>query len=97
MATTLILAGAEIELHEDEQFNKVRERINQAVTGTKLDGTKEEDKKRNKPLKKLTFYTDLGDGDKGRIAVVPEKIIGVMSDLPKDPGNVRDEDDEDEE
>lgn len=97
MATTLLLTGLEIELHEGEHFNKVRERVNQALTGTKLDGTKEDDKKRNKPLKKLTFYTDVGDGERGRIAFNPEKFIGVMSDLDKDPGNVRDDDDEEDE
>lgn len=91
---TLILAGANVELHEDENFNKVRSRINQALTGSNHQGEKETNEKhRHRPLNKLTFFTDMGDGEKGRIAVNPEKIIGIMSDEEKDPGNVRDETD----
>lgn len=77
--TYLFVRGLDpIEL--DENFNLVRSRINQALTGTNHQGEKANDKTRVRPLNVLTFKTAAG----GRIAVSPEYVAGVGSDEAKD-------------
>lgn len=100
MATFLIVRGMEdIELAEN--FNMVRSRINQALTGTNNKAEKADDKTRVRPLNKLTFKTILRDEDDedeytiGRIAIAPEHVIGVGSDEEKD-GNSDDEEEDDD-
>lgn len=88
MATTLLLQGGEIDL--DENFDKVKQRINQAITGTDRNGNKATDKARARPLHTLSFKTE----DGGRVAINPEKVIGVVSDLPKDTARADDDDDD---
>lgn len=82
MATFLFVQGLDpIELAEDESFNKARSRGNQSLTGTNSRAEKEtDDKRRNRPMDKLTFKTAEG----GRISINPEKFIGVGSDVLKD-------------
>jgi len=90
MATFLFIRGMEpVEI--DANFNLVRHRINQAITGTTQDGSKADDKTRNRPLHKLTFKTIVRDEDGdviafGRIAPTPDNVIGVGSDEEKDEG-----------
>jgi hypothetical protein len=67
----------------EESFNLVRQRLNQAITGTNRDGVKADDKERNRPLHKLSFKTTEG----GRISVAPEHLIGVGSDSDRDGGD----------
>lgn len=82
MSTFLFVQGLDpIELAADESFNKARSRGNQALTGTDNKGEKSEDS-RTKPMHKLSFKTAEG----GRIAINPEKFIGVGSDEDKDSG-----------
>jgi len=61
----------------EENYNLVRQRLNEIVTNTNRDGTEDTD---NKPLNKVSFKTIEG----GRVAIMPEHIIGVGSDLRKD-------------
>lgn len=86
MATTLLVQGGEIEV--DETFNFVRSRINKALK-SKVDYEADGGDKYT-PAHDLSFKT----ADGGRIAVSPEKVIGVMSDEPKDVGSGGGDDDE---
>jgi hypothetical protein len=79
MATFLIVQGMD-NVEIDENFDKVRHRINQAVTGADKSGEELDAKKAAQPLHDLTFKTS----DGGRIAVNPEKVIGVGSTAAKD-------------
>ena len=81
MATFLLIRGME-PVEVEASYNLVRQRINQAVTGTDRDGVKADDKERNRPLHKISFKTAEG----GRIAIVPDHVIGVGSDTEKDEG-----------
>ena len=94
MPCTLIVRGGEIELHEEERFNKIRHRLNQArklsedykngsISGNGEDGQKFQ------PFHVLTFRTS----EDGRLAVDIENVIGVMSDEARDGGS-NEEDDE---
>lgn len=94
MTTFLFAQGMEpVALAPDESFNKARGRGNQAITGTNHLGNPDPDAKK-KPMNKLTFKTQDEDGNIGRIAINPEKFIGVGSDEEKDAGSSRDDDDE---
>jgi hypothetical protein len=84
MTCTLLVRGGEVELHESELFNKVRQRLNRArklsedyKNGT-IDGKSEGQS--FEPFHLLTFRT----ADDGRISVDIENCIGVLSDEPKD-------------
>lgn len=84
MTNFLFVQGLDpIMLADDETFNKVRGRGNQALTGTNHKGDKDESS-RTKPLHKLSFKTLNEDGTTGRIAINPEKFIGVGSDEERD-------------
>jgi hypothetical protein len=96
MGCTLLVRGGEIELHETENFNKIRHRLNRArklsedykngaISGAKENGQKFE------PFHVLTFRT----ADNGRLAVDIENCIGVLSDVPRDSGGNEDDYDED--
>ena len=94
MACSLLIRGGEIELHEDENFNKIRHRLNKArklsedyKNGT-IDGNSEGQK--FNPFHVLTFRT----ADDGRIAVDIENCIGVLSDLPRDGNDAAEEEDD---
>jgi len=76
VTTFLFLRGMEI-VEVEESFNLVRQRINEVVTKTNRDGSEDKDQR---PLHKVSFKTAEG----GRVAIVPEYIIGVGSDLEKD-------------
>jgi hypothetical protein len=98
MTCTLLVRGGEIELHDSELFNKVRQRLNKArkmsedyKNGT-IDG--KEKGQEFEPFHVLTFRT----ADDGRLAVDIENCIGVLSDEPKDVGAARNDgaDDSDE-
>jgi hypothetical protein len=82
VATYLFVQGLDpVELADDESFNKARSRGNQSLTGTNSKAEKEsDDKRRNRPMDKLTFKTAVG----GRISINPEKFIGVGSDVLRD-------------
>ena len=82
VATYLFVQGLDpVELADDESFNKARSRGNQSLTGTNSRAEKEsDDKRRNRPMDKLTFKTAVG----GRISINPEKFIGVGSDVLRD-------------
>lgn len=73
-AVTLFMQGSNVEL--DENFNFVRQRINQAITATTREGEPKDKKDRAKPLHDLTFKLASG----GQIAVNPEKIIAVAEE-----------------
>jgi hypothetical protein len=77
---TIIMQGGSIDLHEEENFNKVRKRCNDA-TRAKVDYENGNiDDKSFQPFHDLSFKTD----DGGRIAVNAEKVIAVVSDTEKD-------------
>lgn len=82
MTTFLFVQGLDpVELADDESFTKAVSRGNQSLTGTNHKAEKEtDDKRRNRPMSKLTFKTAVG----GRISINPEKFIGVGSDVLKD-------------
>ena len=85
MATTLHVQGADIEL--EESFNLVRQRLN-TVTKMMLDYREEGGQSlgngaKFEPFHTLSFKTAGG----GRIAINPEKVIGVSSDEAKDTGS----------
>lgn len=101
MTCTLLVRGGEIELHDSELFNKVRQRLNRArklsedyKNGT-ISGDKNNGETPFEPFHVLSFRT----ADDGRVAVDIENCIGVLSDEPKDVGAARaeepDDDDED--
>jgi hypothetical protein len=69
-----------IELDEDESFNRVRQKVNQAVTSTYRNGEEKNGKDAARPLHEVTFFT----ADGGRIAPVPYLIQAVGSDQRKD-------------
>jgi hypothetical protein len=76
VSTYLMVRGLDpIELDEDESFNRVRQKVNQAVTSTYRNG-----KDAARPLHEVTFFT----ADGGRIAPVPYLIQAVGSDQRKD-------------
>jgi hypothetical protein len=94
MACTLLVRGGEIELHETENFNKIRHRLNKArklsedyKNGT-IDGNSEGQK--FDPFHVLTFRT-VNDG---RLAVDIENTIGVLSDEARDGEGAADDDEE---
>jgi hypothetical protein len=93
MACTLLIRGGEIELHETENFNKIRHRLNKGrklsedyKNGT-IDGST--DGQKFDPFHVLTFRTS----DDGRLSVDIENCIGVLSDEPRD-GGAEDDDEE---
>lgn len=96
MTCTLLVRGGEIELHDSELFNKVRQRLNRArkLSEDYKNGTISGDKKEAafEPFHVLTFKT----ADDGRVAVDIENCIGVLSDEPKDVGAGRDNDVDDD-
>jgi hypothetical protein len=85
---TLVLAGAEIELDEEElTYNGARRRLDE-IAAARIDyenGVEDEEgnKVEYKPFNKLSFKTAEG----GRITVNPEKVIGLLSDQAKDVGS----------
>jgi hypothetical protein len=87
---TILIRGGEIALHESENFNKIRHRANRAkkmlidYQNGNIDG--ESKGQKFEPAHVLSFFTDLGDGEKGRISIDVENYIGVMSDEAKDAG-----------
>lgn len=90
----LLVQGGSIELHESETFNKLRHRLNKAkkmvidYENGNIDGVTKANKDNGtdsevfEPFHVLTFRT----ADDGRVSVDPQKIIGVVSDTPKDVG-----------
>jgi len=90
MACTLIIRGGEITLHESENFNKVRHRANKAkkmlidYQNGNIDGQTKGQK--FQPAHILTFKTDNGEDEGGRISIDIENYIGVLSDEAKDVG-----------
>lgn len=81
MATYLFIQGMD-NVEVEESYNLVRQRINRAITGIDKSGETLEPKNAAKPLHDLSFKT----ADGGRIAVNPDKIIGVGSDEDRDSG-----------
>jgi hypothetical protein len=55
----LVIQGLQgpVELAPEERFDKIRHRVNQALTGTNMDGEPADKKKRSRPLHKLSFKT----------------------------------------
>lgn len=97
MTCTLIIRGGEIELHDSERFNKVRQRLNSArkLSEDYKNGTIAGDAKQKfEPFHLLTFRT----ADDGRFCGDIENIFGVLSDEPKDVGGGggKNNDDDDE-
>lgn len=91
MACQLLIRGGEIELHETENFNKIRHRLNKGrklsedyKNGT-IDG--KSDGEKFDPFHVLTFRT----ADDGRLAIDIENCIGVLSDEPRDGAGEDDE------
>jgi hypothetical protein len=88
MPCTLIIRGGEITLHESENFNKIRHRANKAkkmlidYQNGNIDGQSKGQK--FQPAHILTFKTDNGEEEGGRISIDVEDYIGVMSDEAKD-------------
>ena len=92
MTCTLIIRGGEIELHDSERFNKVRQRLNAArkLSEDYKNGAVAGEKD-FQPFHLLTFRT----ADDGRFCGDIENVFGVLSDEPKDVGGSNsDEDDE---
>lgn len=87
MTTFLHMQGADIELAEDESFNKARHRLNKAqrqledYRNGNIDG--DSDGQKFDPYHQLSFGTAEG----GRISVNVEKVIGITSDTAKDVGS----------
>lgn len=103
MACTLLIRGGNIDLHEDEAFNKVQHRI-EAAKKHRIDyelGNADKFDDGNKT--KLLFFTDLGEGGAGRIYVDVADCFGVMSDEYRDgygsekPEKAETDDDDDDE
>ncbi len=98
MPCTILIRGGEIELHHSENFNKIRHRANKAkqmlidYQNGNIDGVTKGQK--FEPAHVLTFRTDNGTDEGGRISVDVENYIGVMSDEPKDVGGGGDEEEE---
>jgi hypothetical protein len=98
MACTLLIRGGEIELHPSENFNKIRHRANKAkkmlidYQNGNIDGVSKDQK--FDPSHVLSFRTDNGTEEGGRISVDVENYIGVISDEPKDVGGSNDEEEE---
>jgi len=101
MTCTLLVRGGEIELHDSESFNKVRQRLNRArkLSEDYKNGTISGDKESGngaqafEPFHLLSFRTS----DGGRLAVDIENTIGVLSDQYKDIKTDEEDEDEDEE
>lgn len=91
MTCTLIIRGAEIELHDSEKFNKVRDRLNRArkLAEDYKNGAVAGEKD-FKPFHLLTFRT----ADDGRFSGDIENVFGVLSDEPKDIGSGKNNDEE---
>lgn len=79
---TLVLAGAEIELDESAlSYNGAKRRLDK-VAQQRIDYENGQEGVEYKPFSELSFKTAEG----GRITVNPEKVIGLLSDQPKDVG-----------
>lgn len=91
MTCTLLVRGGEIELHESENFNKIRQRLNRArkmaedYKNGAIDGKSEG--QGFEPFHILSFRT----ADDGRISIDIENTIGVLSDISKDGASDDDE------
>lgn len=99
MPCILLVRGGEIELHESENFNKIRHRLNRGrklsedYKNGSISGSKNgEGDQKFEPFHMLTFRT----ADDGRVAVDIENTIGVLSSEAKDGFSDEDEDDEDD-
>jgi hypothetical protein len=84
MATVIVVAGVDIELAEDESFNKLRHRMNRArrmhidYENGNIDGTS--DGQKFEPYHELSFKTAAG----GRVTVPVDKVLYAYSDKAKD-------------
>jgi hypothetical protein len=86
MATTLLIRGAQIDLHESEKFNKVKHRIMKAKQ-RKIDYENGSADEMHTNDSDLQFFTDQGgDNEPGRIFVATDDCFGCMSDERKDGG-----------
>jgi hypothetical protein len=98
MACTLLIRGGEIALHESENFNKIRHRVNKAkkqlidYQNGNIDG--ETKGQKFEPAHVLTFKTDNDTEEGGRISIDVESYIAILSDEPKDVGSAADDDDD---
>lgn len=87
MSTTIHLAGADIQLHDSETFNKARHRLNRAqklIEDYKLGNVSADED--FEPYHLLSFKMENDTEEGGRISVNVEKVIGISSDEPKDVG-----------
>jgi hypothetical protein len=90
MTTFLIVRGGEIELSEEESYNKVRQRLGRAKKNVldyqngNIDGvTKGSEGNESQifePFMLLSFKT----ADEGRCCFDPDDVIGCRSDVPTD-------------
>jgi capsule polysaccharide export protein KpsE/RkpR len=86
MTTFLHVQGADIQLAEDESFNKARHRLNKAqrqledYRNGNIDG--DSDGQKFDPYHQLSFKTSEG----GRVSANVEKVIAITSDEEKDVG-----------
>jgi hypothetical protein len=98
----LVQGGEPVELHESESFNKVRRRLNDArkrvidYDNGNIDG--ESKGQKFDPYTILSFATVNEDDEDshGRISIGWDRVIGVVSDEPKDVGSSRDDDDDED-
>lgn len=81
MSTTIYtVGGGMFDLSDEENYNKVRRRLNEVAAG----------KHEDDPFTHLQFITE----DDGRICLNPDKIIGLGSTLRTDAEGREDEEDE---
>lgn len=112
MPCTLLIRGGEIALHHSVSYNFVVQRANKAKAmlidyqngNIAAESTEKGQTKTFKPGHLLSFKTDNGTDEGGRISVDIENYIGVLSDEHKDVGaaaannnDVEEEEVEDEE
>lgn len=83
MATTLHVRGNDIELAEEESFGKVKRRVKTAKQ-RRLDYELGKVTEFEAGADQLEFYTDLGDGDTGRVYFDTADVFGVSSTERKD-------------
>lgn len=99
MPCTLLIRGGEIALHPSVSYNLVIQRANKAKAmftdyqngNIAAESTNPGPPKTFKPGHLLSFKTDNGTEEGGRISVDVENYIGVISDEAKDVGGGEDE------
>jgi hypothetical protein len=90
MTTFLIVRGGEMELAEEESYNKVRQRLQRAkknvmdYSNGNIDGVSKGDKNSESQLFDPFMLLSFKTADDGRCCFDPDDVIGCRSDVPSD-------------